>query len=76
MKLTTLERMAKMEQKLDDVCADLTEIKATIKDFIESADSKYAPRWVADLMKTGIGIITVSALGFLVWVLQQYLSTH
>lgn len=43
-------RMARLEEKTDNIVNDVAEIKQTIKDFIKEADQKYAPKWVATLV--------------------------
>lgn len=58
----TLERIARMEQKLQDVCEDLMEIKVSLKDFIEQADSRYASKWTE---KITIGLLSAAGTGVL-----------
>lgn len=71
--MTNGERLAKMEQKLDDACTDITELKKNISDFIEYSDQKYSAKWVE---KTYIGFlitITTALFGIFIYLLEKHI---
>lgn len=51
------ERMARLEEKVDGITGKVNDLQETLSKFIESADERYAPKWVADGAKWLIGII-------------------
>lgn len=68
-----------LEQKTDDLCTDVvelktdnktehTEIKVLIKDFIETADKKYASKRVEQVFYSTLGAV---ALYIIYFVLKQ-----
>lgn len=73
-KLTTGERMAKLEQKVEDVCIDVREMRIDLKDFINSADNKYATKYEISSLKKMVYTMGGGLLGFLLWGLQQFLT--
>ena len=65
-------RLAKMEQKIDNLTEDVKEISKDIKDHIrwegekdEKLDSKYSGKWVEKLTLTIAGGIVIAILTFL-----------
>ena len=52
-------RLAKMEQKLDNLIDDVSEIKKDLKEHILQEDTKYAGKWVEKLTLGIIGGIIV-----------------
>lgn len=73
-KLTIGERMAKLEQKVEDVCSDVKDIKLDLRTFINSADNKYATKYEISSLKKMVYTIGGGLLGFLLWGLQQFLT--
>jgi nitrate reductase NapE component len=65
------ERMAKVEQKLDDLVEDIVEVKKTLDDFIKCADKRYAPAWVSWAMKLIIATSVTGGVGYIVWTIQK-----
>lgn len=66
-------KLAKLEQKVDDLKIDVSEMKADVKEFINSADGKYALKEDVATLKKIVWFIIGSSVGFLVWALQEYL---
>ena len=65
-------RLAKMEQKIDNIVEDVREISKDIKDHIrwegekyEKLDSKYSGKWVEKLTLTIAGGLVIAILTFL-----------
>lgn len=65
-------RLAKMEQKIDNIVEDVKEISKDIKDHIrwegekyEKLDSKYSGKWVEKLTLAIAGGMVVAILTFL-----------
>ena len=65
-------RLAKMEQKIDNIVEDVKEISKDIKDHIrwegekyEKLDSKYSGKWVEKLTLTIAGGMVIAILTFL-----------
>ena len=65
-------RLAKMEQKIDNIVEDVKEISKDIKDHIrwegekyEKLDSKYSGKWVEKLTLTIAGGLVIAILTFL-----------
>ena len=65
-------RLAKMEQKIDNIVEDVKEISKDIKDHIqreeekyEKLDSKYSGKWVEKLTITIAGGLVIAVLTFL-----------
>ena len=54
-------RLAKMEQKIDDIKEDLKEISSDIK----ALDGKYSGKWVEKLTLTIAGGLVIAVLTFL-----------
>ena len=54
-------RLAKMEQKIDDIKEDLKEISSDIK----ALDSKYSGKWVEKLTLAIAGGLVIAVLTFL-----------
>lgn len=73
-KLTIGERMAKLEQKVEDVCSDVKDIKLDLRTFINSADNKYTTKYEISSLKKMVYTIGGGLLGFLLWGLQQFLT--
>lgn len=85
--IQTERRLATMEQKIADVCVNVDEmkqvnstehqeIKKMINDFIESADKKYAPSWIATAVKTFLGLLATATIGFIVWIIERIIDGH
>lgn len=73
-----------MEQQIKDVCTNVdemkknntsehAEIKQMIRDFIDGADSKYAPRVAWDIVKIALGVIITGAVGLVVYLIQRHI---
>lgn len=60
------ERLARVEEKTDGLVKDVSEIKGELHDFIKSADSKYAPKWVANALTLVITTVMLAVIGALV----------
>ena len=65
-------RLAKMEQKIDNIIEDVKEISKDIKDHIrregeryEKLDSKYSGKWVEKLTLAIAGGLVIAVLTFL-----------
>ena len=65
-------RLAKMEQKIDNIVEDVKEISKDIKDHIqregekyEKLDSKYSGKWVEKLTIAIAGGLVIAVLTFL-----------
>jgi Txe/YoeB family toxin of Txe-Axe toxin-antitoxin module len=65
-------RLAKMEQKIDNIVEDVKEISKDIKDHIrwegekyEKLDSKYSGKWVEKLTLAIAGGLVIAILTFL-----------
>lgn len=65
-------RLAKMEQKIDNIVEDVKEISKDIKDHVrreeekyEKLDSKYSGKWVEKLTLTIAGGLVIAVLTFL-----------
>ena len=65
-------RLAKMEQKIDNIVEDVKEISKDIKDHIqreeekyEKLDSKYSGKWVEKLTLAIAGWLVIAILTFL-----------
>ena len=65
-------RLAKMEQKIDNIIEDVKEISKDIKDHIrwegekyEKLDSKYSGKWVEKLTLAIAGGLVIAILTFL-----------
>ena len=65
-------RLAKMEQKIDNIVEDVKEISKDIKDHIrwegekyEKLDSKYSGKWVEKLTLVIAGGLVIAVLTFL-----------
>lgn len=65
-------RLAKMEQKIDNIVEDVKEISKDIKDHIrwegekyENLDSKYSGKWVEKLTLAIAGGMVIAILTFL-----------
>lgn len=71
--MTTGERLAKMEQKLDDACTDITELKKTLKNFIDCADEKYSAKWVEKTYVSFLVTIATALLGIFVYLLEKHI---
>ena len=57
------ERMAKLENEVINIKESNTkehlEIKEMISDFIDSADSKYAPKWIGTILAYVCSILSI-----------------
>lgn len=49
------------------------EIKQIIKDFIDGADSKYAPRVAWDIVKIGIGVLITASVGLVIYLIEKHI---
>lgn len=65
-------RLAKMEQKIDNIVEDVKEISKDIKDHVrreeekyEKLDSKYSGKWVEKLILAIAGGLVIAMLTFL-----------
>jgi uncharacterized membrane-anchored protein YjiN (DUF445 family) len=78
------ERLMAVETKLQDVCEDIQEIKTTnttehseikqmIKDFIDGADGKYAPRVAWDIVKIALGVVITASVGLVVYLIERHI---
>lgn len=56
------ERLARVEEKTDNIANDLTELKSDFKAFIESADKRYAPAWVGKAVTLFITLVCTAVL--------------
>jgi hypothetical protein len=66
------ERLARVEEKTDGIAKDVEEMKTELKDFIKTADSRYAPAWVGKLILTALTtIMTTLLLAFLALVVVK-----
>ena len=70
--ITNETRLAKMEQKIDNIVEDVKEISKDIKDHIrwegekyEKLDSKYSGKWVEKLTLAIAGGLVIAVLTFL-----------
>ena len=70
--ITNETRLAKMEQKIDNIVEDVKEISKDIKDHIrwegekyEKLDSKYSGKWVEKLTLAIAGGLVIAILTFL-----------
>jgi hypothetical protein len=66
--ITTLKvSMGKMETKIDDIKSDVGDIKKTLADYIEKAETKYAAKWVEKAIVwvtiTVLGVVIVAIVG-------------
>lgn len=61
-------RLVRIEEKQDSMTKELAELRKDIKEFINKADTKYAPRWVANLV---YGLLAAGAI----WILQAILKS-
>lgn len=61
-----LERLARVEEKTDNIAADVTELKDDFKKFIKTADQKYAPAWAGKaiiwLIASVMGIVVTTVV--------------
>lgn len=67
------ERLAKVEQKLEDVCNDIGEIKKTLNTFIQSADDKYTAKWVEKTYLAFLVTAATSLLGIFIYLLERHI---
>ena len=72
MSINNETRLAKMEQKIDNIVEDVKEISKDIKDHIrwegekyEKLDSKYSGKWVEKLTLATAGGMVIAILTFL-----------
>lgn len=70
--INNVTRLAKMEQKIDNIVEDVKEISKDIKDHIrlegekyEKLDSKYSGKWVEKLTLAIAGGMVIAILTFL-----------
>ena len=71
-------RLAKMEQKIDNIVEDVKEISKDIKDHIrwegekyEKLDSKYSGKWVEKLTLAIAGGLVIAILTFLLKIIEK-----
>lgn len=67
------ERLAKVEQKLDDVVSRLDRFESKIDTFLDEANNRYSAKWVE---KSFIGLITIivsSLLGVFIFLLEKHI---
>lgn len=57
--------ISNIEKGLERNDADHKELKETIKDWIKTADERYAPAWVTDVLKIFIGTVILAVIGSL-----------
>lgn len=69
---TDLERLAVVETKIDNVCDEISELKQTLKDFIESADKKYAPQYLEKVFWASFGTIFAAGVGVLAYLVNNH----
>lgn len=67
-------KLARLEQKMEDVCSNLGELKQDLKDFIESADQKYASNGRVARLEGLLFAIGGGLIAFLVWSFKEYLK--
>ena len=72
-KINTENRLAKMEQKIDDLIEDVKGISADIKEHVrweaekyEKLDSKYSGKWVEKLTLAMAGALIVAIIMLLI----------
>ena len=71
-------RLAKMEQKIDNIVEDVKEISKDIKEHIrwegekyEKLDSKYSGKWVEKLTLAIAGGLVIAILTFLLKIIEK-----
>jgi len=68
---------AVIKQQLKDHCESNEEHFVTLEEkmdkFIESADKKFAPRWVGDVVRYGIYTIVAGAFGLFIYLLERHI---
>ncbi|MCK9463783.1 MAG: hypothetical protein M0R80_29540 [Proteobacteria bacterium] len=68
------ERLIKLEEKVDNIKESMNELKDSLNKFIDCADKKYASKEELANLKAIQGFMVVTFVGFLMWILQTYLS--
>lgn len=57
-------KMAQMQKDIDYIREKMDVFDETLKNFVEKADERYAPKWVADVLKwlfyTAGGVVVVT----------------
>jgi hypothetical protein len=56
------ERLARVEEKTDGIAKDVEEMKGELRDFIKTADTRYAPAWVGKLILSALTIVMTTVL--------------
>lgn len=64
--------IAKMQKDIDYLKEKMDGIDSTLKEFIDRADSKYAPKWVADAFKVILYVVATGFLGTAVTLFIKY----
>lgn len=71
---TDIERIAVLEQKVTDVCDKIDGLDKKLDSFIDSAENKFAQKWIEWFIKAWIlGLITVGT-GFVIYVAQSFVK--
>lgn len=50
-------KIAVMQKDISQIKEDVADLRTTLKDFVKTADERYAPKWVADALKWAIALI-------------------
>jgi len=66
--IKTIERVARMEQKLTDACEDLSRIEGKMDKFIDTADAKYASKKTENLVW---GIVATIITAVVIFILKD-----
>ena len=85
MKQSERDRLTIMEQKLTDleksnskdhsyICEKIIVMDKKLDKFIDSAEKKFAPKWVGDVVKYGIYTALVAGLGVFIYLLQTHIK--
>jgi hypothetical protein len=72
MALTQLERLAKMEQKVDDVCVKVSDIDVKLDKLISAMDEKYAPKYLERVFWTSFGTLFAAGVGILAYIVNNH----
>ena len=65
-------KMAQMQKDIDYIKGDVSELKKLLSDFIEQADSKYAPRAAWDVLVWGARSAGVIVIGVIVYLILRF----
>lgn len=64
----------RVETKLDDVCSRLDKFEEKMDRFIETAENRYASKWVEKSVIAMFGTLIVSMLGMFVFLIQSHIK--